>query len=72
MLIFNAFVAIVELLLGIFIITGMIVLLMYCAYLILHALYCLTNIPAIEHASDVVLDYTNSVVDDFIDSIERK
>ena len=72
MLILDALIAVVELLLGICLTTVAVVFLMYVAYLVLHALYCVTNIPAIDYASIVVLDYANSVVDDLVYVLERR
>lgn len=72
MLILDVLIAVVELLLGICLTTVALVLLMYVAYLVLHALYCVTNSPAIDYASIVVLDYANSVVDDLVYAFERR
>lgn len=72
MLILDVLIAVVELLLGICLTTVALVLLMYVAYLVLRALYCVTNSPAIDYASIVVLDYANSVVDDLVYAFERR
>lgn len=72
MLILDALIAVVELLLGICLTTVAVVFLMYVAYLVLHVLYCVTNIPAIDYASIMVLDYANSVVDDLVYVFERR
>lgn len=72
MLILDVLIAVVELLLGICLTTVAVVFLMYVAYLVLHVLYCVTNNPAIDYASIVVLDYANSVVDDLVYVFERR